>query len=84
MKLCAADCCDVLVLDEILVAARDGFLATEDLISLIGAKPEGMKLVLTGRGMPDELLPMVDLVSEIRKVKHPFDSGVPGRKGMEY
>ena len=40
--------------------------------------------VVTGRGMPDELLPVVDLVSEIRKVKHPFDSGVQGRKGMEY
>jgi len=84
MKLWAADCCDVLVLDEILVAARDGFLATEELVSLIAAKPEGMELVLTGRGMPDELLPVVDLVSEIRKVKHPFDSGVQGRKGMEY
>jgi ATP:corrinoid adenosyltransferase len=35
--------------------------------------------------MPDELLPLVDLVSEIRKVKHPFDnSGVPGREGMGY
>lgn len=43
-----------------------------------------MELVLTGRGMLDELLPMVDLVSEIRKVKHPFDSGVAGREGMEY
>jgi len=51
---------------------------------LIAAKPEGMELVLTGRGMPDELLPVVDLVSEIRKVKHPFDSGVQGREGMEY
>ncbi len=84
MDMCAGNCCDVLVLDEILVAARDGFLATEELRSVIGAKPEGMELVLTGRGMPDELLPMVDLVNEIRKVKHPFDSGVPSREGKEY
>jgi len=34
--------------------------------------------------MPDELLPMVELASEIRKVKHPFGSGVLGREGMEY
>ena len=39
---------------------------------------------MTGRDPAAELLELADYVSEIRKVKHPFDRGIAARKGIEY
>jgi cob(I)alamin adenosyltransferase len=43
-----------------------------------------VEVVLTGRGAPDVLLDLADYVTEMSPVKHPFDQGVPARKGVEY
>ena len=47
-------------------------------------KEEGLEVVLTGRDPSEDLLRLADYVSEIRKVKHPFDCGVYARRGIEY
>lgn len=47
-------------------------------------KPEGLEVVLTGRDPSEDLIRIADYVSEIRKVKHPFDCGVYARRGIEY
>jgi cob(I)alamin adenosyltransferase len=75
---------DMLVLDEINIALRDGFLREEDVLSLLEMKPEKLELVLTGRGVPEKIIEKADLVSEIREVKHPYSQGVKSRKGIEY
>jgi cob(I)alamin adenosyltransferase len=75
---------DVLVLDEVLVALRDGFLKEEEVINILETKPENLELVLTGRGATKKIMGKTDLVSEIKKIKHPYDSGVGSRKGIEY
>lgn len=75
---------DMLVLDEINIALRDGFLEEEDVLSLLAEKPDTMELVLTGRGVSERILEKADLVSEIREVKHPFRQGVKSREGIEY
>ena len=46
-------------------------------------RPEGLEVALTGRDPAPELLELADYVSEIRKVKHPFDNGLKARKGIE-
>ena len=43
-----------------------------------------MELVLTGRGASEELIKLADLVTEMKKIKHPFDDGVKAREGIEY
>jgi cob(I)alamin adenosyltransferase len=54
-------------------------------LDLIDAKPEDLELVLTGSHTePTYLLDAADLVSEVRKLKHPFDAGIRARKGTEY
>jgi len=75
---------DMLVLDEINIAVRDGFLKEEDVLSLLEAKPEKLELVLTGRGVTERIVEKADLVSEVKEVKHPYSRGVRSRKGIEY
>jgi cob(I)alamin adenosyltransferase len=75
---------DMLVLDEIDIAMRDGFLKEEEVLSLLEAKPERLELVLTGRGATRRIMEKADLVSEVKEVKHPYDQGIKSRKGIEY
>ena len=74
----------MLILDEINIAIRDGFLAEEEVLSLLEAKPEKLELVLTGRGATERIIGKADLVSEIKEVKHPYDQGIKSREGIEY
>ncbi len=75
---------DLLILDEILITVRDGFLEEEALLRLIGQKPNDTELVMTGRGATEKLIACADYVSEIQKIKHPFDRGITSREGIEY
>lgn len=75
---------DVLVLDEILVAQWFGLVGLEDLAGFIARHRHHAELVLTGRRAAPELVELADLVTEMACVKHPFDSGVPAREGIEY
>jgi cob(I)alamin adenosyltransferase len=75
---------DMLVLDEINIAVRDGFLKEEEVLSLLEAKPEKLELVLTGRGVTEKIMEKADLVSEVKEVKHPYNRGIKGRQGIEY
>ena len=75
---------DMLVLDEINIGVRDGFLTEEDVLSLLQAKPENLELVLTGRGATERIIEKADLVSEVREVKHPYSQGIKSREGIEY
>ena len=75
---------DLIVLDEICAAygleAVDR-KAVDELLN--GFNPE-KELVLTGRNPPRHFCDAADYISEIQKVKHPFDKGVPAREGIEY
>ena len=46
--------------------------------------PKNVELILTGRNAKPELLERADLVTEMRKVKHPYDKGTKARKGLDY
>lgn len=75
---------DMLVLDEINITVRDGFLMEKEVIPLLEVKPERLELILTGRGASEEVINRADLVSEIREVKHPYEKGIQKREGIEY
>jgi cob(I)alamin adenosyltransferase len=74
----------LVVLDEISHAVNGGLLRLEQVRSLLAEAPSGVELVLTGREMPEELLVLADLITEMRAVKHPFTRGIGARKGIEY
>jgi len=75
--------CDMLVLDEIFGACRNGFITTDEILNLIKSKHSGVELVLTGRDAPSEIIEAADLATEMKKVKHPFDAGMKARMGIE-
>jgi len=75
---------DMLVLDELNIALRDGFLKEDEVISLLDAKPQKLELVLTGRGVPQTIIDKADLVSEVTEIKHPYSQGIQSREGIEY
>ena len=74
---------DVIVLDEANGAVRAGLFPVSALLEIMDAKPEGLELVITGRGAHDKVMARADLVTEMREVKHYFASGVAARKGIE-
>ena len=73
-----------MILDEINVALYLGLLKIEEVLSLIKDTPKEIELVLTGRHAPPEIIECADLVSEIKEVKHYYQKGVKGRKGIEF
>ncbi len=75
---------DVVILDEVNVALRLGLVPLEDVISLIEARPESVHLVLSGRNAHEEVIRRAHLVTEMRKIKHPFDLGIEAEKGIDY
>jgi len=75
---------DMVILDEILIAQNKGLISSEQILDLIGKKPENMELILTGRGGSEEIIEKVDLVTKMTEVKHPFKKGIQARRGIEY
>lgn len=75
---------DMLVLDEAICAVQLQVLSKEKLISFLKHKPRGLEVVLTGHQVPDELLEIADYVTEMKKIKHPYDLGKMAREGIEY
>lgn len=75
---------DLVILDEIIVAVWFGLVDEATILKLIDAKPYDTELVLTGRYASEKLIEKADLVTEMRKLKHPYDKGIEGRIGIEY
>ena len=75
---------DLLVLDEAMSACTTGMVDEARLLELLDEKPEELEVVLTGRNPSQALLDAADYVTEMKKIKHPFDRGVAARPGIEY
>jgi len=75
---------DLVVLDEVNVALGYRLIGLEEVIRLIEDKPPDVELILTGRYADARLIEVADLVTEMVKIKHPYDKGVTARKGIEY
>lgn len=74
---------DLVVLDEAINCASQGFLEVDRLRHIVLHKPSQVELVLTGRGAPQELIDIADYVTEMKEIKHPYKKGVKARKGIE-
>lgn len=74
---------DVIVLDEANGAVQVGLFPVSALVEIMDAKPEGMELVITGRGAHEEVVARADLVTEMKEVKHYYEKGVAARTGIE-
>jgi cob(I)alamin adenosyltransferase len=75
---------DLLILDEILNAVNKGLVPLAELIDWLQTLPPSIEVVLTGRRAAPELVEIADLVSEMKKIKHPYSEHCKARRGIEY
>jgi len=75
---------DLVVLDEVNVAVAWKLVELDEMIRLLKDKPPDVELILTGRYADTKLVQLADLVTEMLKIKHPYDEGVAARRGVEY
>ena len=83
-KLVYSGNCQFLVLDEVTYPYNYGIIDKERLLKLIESKPSYMELVLTGRNAPDIFKEKADYITEMTKLRHPYDKGISAREGIEY
>ncbi|MGR3198274.1 MAG: cob(I)yrinic acid a,c-diamide adenosyltransferase, partial [Paracoccus sp. (in: a-proteobacteria)] len=75
----------MVLLDEINIAFRYGYLDVAEVLAFLAAeKPPMTHVVLTGRGAPEALVEAADLVTEMTQVKHPFRAGIKAQAGVEF
>jgi cob(I)alamin adenosyltransferase len=75
---------DVLILDEIIFCLSKGLVKFEDIKDIIDRKDPTVEIVMTGSGATEELIALADLVTEMKNVKHPFDTGIKARRGIDF
>lgn len=75
---------DVVILDEINVAAGHGYLDPKAIAQVLRNKPEHVSILVTGRGAAPEVIEAADTVTEMRVVKHAYQAGIRARKGVEF
>jgi cob(I)alamin adenosyltransferase len=84
----ASNAYDLVILDEVLGAVGQGQLELGAVLDTVRNRPPSVSVLLTGHddreAFVDEVLEIADLASEMRKVKHPFDSGRQAIKGLDY
>lgn len=73
----------VLFLDEAVYTIGAGLLDEELVLDFLKNKPEDLEVILTGNTPDERLIEAADYVSEIRKIKHPYEQGQPARGGIE-
>ena len=73
----------LVVLDEVMYPLRYGWIELHSVLACLRERPAHVHVVLTGRGAPQELVDAADTVTEMSKLKHHFDAGVPAQRGIE-
>jgi cob(I)alamin adenosyltransferase len=74
----------LVLLDELNIVLRYGYLPVEEVVATLKSKPRDLHLVVTGRNAKPELIEAADLVTEMTPVKHPFRAGVRAQRGIEF
>jgi len=74
----------LVVLDEITYPLNWGWIEISAVVGAIRARPEHVNVILTGRDAPAELIDAADTVTEMVKVRHAYDRGVRGKRGIDF
>ena len=75
---------DLVVLDEITYLANLDLVPIDEVLDVLDRRPDWLHVICTGRDAPAELIERADLVTEMRAVKHPFESGIKAQMGIEF
>ncbi len=75
---------DMVIFDELNTTISYGLLPVDEVIAVLKERPPKVHVVITGRGAHSKMVEYADLVTEMKEIKHPYQSGVTARKGIEY
>lgn len=75
---------DVVLFDELTYMVSYGYIDLEEVVEALNNRPKMQSVVITGRGAHRTLIEMADTVSEVKNVKHAFESGVKALKGVDW
>ncbi len=75
---------DLVILDELTYLCTWGWVSTADVVAAIAGRPKHVNVIVTGRDAPQELIDIADTVTEMRHVKHAYDSGILAKRGIDY
>jgi cob(I)alamin adenosyltransferase len=84
LKAATSGTYDLVICDEINNAVHDGLLTEKQLKTLITSRAHNTSLCLTGRDFPENLLSLVDIATDMRKIKHHFDDKFLANKGIDF
>ena len=73
----------LVVLDELNIALKCGYLSLDEVLDTVGARPVHQHVVITGRAAPPALMEAADTVTEMRLIKHAFQAGIRAQNGVE-
>lgn len=75
---------DMIVLDEIFSAIQADMVSEGALYEFVSNAPKNLEVVLTGHNPSQKILDLADYVTEMKKIKHPYETGIPARFGIEF
>ena len=74
---------NMLVLDEIIPAMNNGIIPENYVLDIIKERPDDLEIILTGRNPSENIMDSADYITEMKKIKHPYDKGITARKYIE-
>ncbi|MDR3275495.1 MAG: cob(I)yrinic acid a,c-diamide adenosyltransferase [Endomicrobium sp.] len=75
---------DLVVLEEFNIALRDKFIPENEFVDIVKQLSQKSNIIVTGRGSPDALINIADLVTEMKEIKHPYKEGIKAERGIEF
>lgn len=74
----------LLILDEFNLVLDYNFVDINEVVTLIKNKPDSLNIIITGRNAPKQIIDIADTVTEMKPIKHAFESGIKAQKGIEF
>ncbi|MGR5176271.1 cob(I)yrinic acid a,c-diamide adenosyltransferase [Vibrio parahaemolyticus] len=78
------DSLDVILFDELTYMVSYGYIDLDEVVEALSNRPKMQSVIITGRGAHRTLIDIADTVSEVKNVKHAFESGVKALKGVDW
>ncbi|EJG0732832.1 cob(I)yrinic acid a,c-diamide adenosyltransferase [Vibrio parahaemolyticus] len=78
------DSINIILFDELTYMVSYGYIDLDEVVEALNNRPKMQSVVITGRGAHRTLIEMADTVSEVKNVKHAFESGVKALKGVDW
>lgn len=75
---------DIIILDELNIVLATKMLPADEVAEFLSQNKDKAEIILTGRGAPQEIIKIADLVTDMQEIKHYFHKGVSSRSGIDH